>query len=105
MSKKLTVEELDKLKAFVNGWLVEIAFGVFDREDLPRLADKLLIQLEPLFASATKEAVKDTVYNALNVEAWSDLDGRTFEVKQLRNQIWGIFEAALTPNDTEKNND
>lgn len=42
----------EELKKFVNGWLIEVAFGVYDREDLPRLADKLISEI----ANHTKEA-------------------------------------------------
>lgn len=42
----------EELKAFINGWLVEVAFGVYDREDLPKLADKMLAEF------ATKHLAK-----------------------------------------------
>lgn len=44
-------QQSDELKAVVNGWLVEVAFGVYDREDLPKLADKLLKELSAHYAA------------------------------------------------------
>ncbi len=38
--------EQDPLRAQVNGWLVEVAFGVYDREDLPKLANQLMRVIE-----------------------------------------------------------
>lgn len=50
------IQSNDTLKQFVNGWLVEVAFGVYDREDLPELADKMLAQLTPVVAEREKLA-------------------------------------------------
>lgn len=38
--------EKQSLQAFVNHWLVEVAFGAYGREDLPELSEKMLKELE-----------------------------------------------------------
>lgn len=57
----------DELKAFVNGWLVEVAFGVYDREDLPRLADKMLSEIAHHTKEAERRARIDEVRRARNL--------------------------------------
>lgn len=49
----------EELQKFANGWLVEVSFGVYDREDLPRLADKLIAEIDPLLSAARLSGARE----------------------------------------------
>lgn len=74
-AKPATPEQF--LREFVYGWLVEVAFGVYDHEDLPKLADKMLEEFAKLLELREQEA--ETVGRVKELEAGDILPDFAFD--------------------------
>lgn len=59
----------DQFKSFVNGWLVEVAFGTYDRDDLPKLAEMLTGELKQIFLDMVNDC-KDSITPLGTLTKW-----------------------------------
>jgi hypothetical protein len=74
----------DKLKSFANGWIVEVAFGAYGREDLPKLADKMIKELSQLIEDEVRKGKLNYVVTFQQMSTYNKtqinkLDGKAFD--------------------------